>query len=133
MATCSEVPKIRSTGLEVGPVKGLGDRRHEREGSSVGDGKALRRSASWGGSLGLAMGMDGTRGGAGSGGNTCTATTRLRKGGKWLGELDVRRQLMVDNPLLKRLRYRGDGALFNFVKIEEELRCGTAWYHRRSV
>lgn len=30
------------------------------------------------------------------------SATKLMKAGKWLGDLDVRRQLFVENPLLKR-------------------------------
>lgn len=51
----------------------------------------MRRSRSWGG------------GGANGGDDDVfVAAARLRKGGKWLGELDVRLQLYAENPLLKR-------------------------------
>lgn len=35
-------------------------------------------------------------------GDAFAAAARLRKDGKWLGELDVRLQLLAENPLLKR-------------------------------
>lgn len=53
----------------------------------------MRRSRSWGGGVGV-------RGGGGD--DAFAAASRLRKGGKWLGELDVRLQLSAENPILKR-------------------------------
>lgn len=63
----------------------------------------MLRSRSWGGGLGGTRG--GTAGagrGGGDGDDVFAAAARLRKGGKWLGELDVRLQLYAENPLLKR-------------------------------
>eukprot|EP00903_Cladosiphon_okamuranus_P008860 g8483.t2 len=97
-ATCRELPRIRSTGLEVGPTQGLGRTIYggecDRDGhNSAGGGPEMRRSRSWG---------RGGGGGDGGDGDVCSAAARLRKGGKWLGELDVRLQLYAENPLLKR-------------------------------
>ena len=95
-ATCRELPTIRSTGLEVGPIQGLGrtiygdERDHDRH-SNAGGGPGMRRSQSWG----AGGGDDGDD-------DAFSAAARLRKGGKWLGELDVRLQLCAENPLLKR-------------------------------
>lgn len=57
----------------------------------------MRRSRSWGGGAGIRGGGEG-----GGGDDAFAAASRLRKGGKWLGELDVRLQLSAENPLLKR-------------------------------
>lgn len=106
-ATCRELPRIRSTGLEVGPNHGLGSTIYgdERDGddSRGSGGTGMHRSRSWGG------GVSGTRGATtgtgrdgGDGDDVFAAAARLRKGGKWLGELDVRLQLYAENPLLKR-------------------------------
>ncbi|CAM9514552.1 unnamed protein product [Ectocarpus fasciculatus] len=62
-----------------------------------GGGPGMRRSRSWGAGVGVRGG-----GGRGGGDDAFAAASRLRKGGKWLGELDVRLQLSAENPLLKR-------------------------------
>lgn len=95
-ATCRELPRIRSTGLEVGPTHGLGstiydDERDRDNHNSASGGPGMRRSRSWGA---------GAR--AGGDDDVFAAAARLRKGGKWLGELDVRLKVYAENPLLKR-------------------------------
>lgn len=98
-ATCRELPRIRCTGLEVGPVHGLGsmiygDENERANNASGGGGPGMRRSRSWGGVGGM--------GGEGGDEDVFAAAARLRKDGKWLGELDVRLQVLTENPLLKR-------------------------------
>ncbi|CAM9336803.1 unnamed protein product [Ectocarpus sp. 4 AP-2014] len=95
-ATYGELPKIRSTGLEVGPTHGLGSMIYDDDDDGRG-GPGMRRSRSWGGGAGVRGGGEG-----GGGDDAFAAASRLRKGGKWLGELDVRLQLSAENPLLKR-------------------------------
>lgn len=95
-----ELPRIRSTGLELGPTRGLGDTIYAED-----DRDPMHRSASWGGGAGgnaVRAGTAGGGGGGGGGGEAYAEVSRLRKDGKWLGELDVRRQLFADNPLLQR-------------------------------
>lgn len=96
VTTCRELPRIRSTGLEVGPTQGLGrtiygDERDRDDHNGASGGTGMHRSRSWGGG-----GVDG------GDDDVFSAAARLRKGGKWLGELDVRLQLYAENPLLKR-------------------------------
>ncbi|CAM9626109.1 unnamed protein product [Laminaria digitata] len=99
-----ELPRIRSTGLELGPTRGLGDTIYaendqdptHRTGSRGGGGGGVHAVR---GGTGRGEGVGG-EGGAGGGG--FGEVSRLRKDGKWLGELDVRRQLSADNPLLQR-------------------------------
>lgn len=103
-ATFAELPRIRSTGLEVGPVHGLGSTIYGNDDSDDGGGQqggSMRRASSWGGGVGVGLGVE-AEGGGGGGGGARFGAARLRKGGKWLGELDVRRQLSAENPLLKR-------------------------------
>ncbi|CBJ29876.1 conserved unknown protein [Ectocarpus siliculosus] len=97
-ATYGELPRIRSTGLEVGPTHGLGSMIYDDDDDGRG-GPGMRRSRSWGGGAGVGSGGEGGRGD-----DAFAAASRLRKGGKWLGELDVRLQVSAENPLLKRLR-----------------------------
>ena len=95
-ATRKELPRIRSTGLEVGPTHGLGTtiyEDHDRQDSSPG----LRRSISWAGDA-TGKGCTENR----ESGDVFSPTARLKKGGKWLGELEVHRKLFVENPVLKR-------------------------------
>lgn len=102
-ATCRELPRIRCTGLEVGPIHGLGSMIYGDEDDRVnssgggGGGPGMRRSRSWGGGVGI-----GGRGREGGDDDVFAAAARLRKDGKWLGELDVRLQVLAENPLLKR-------------------------------
>lgn len=73
-------------------MPGLGstiyDDEKYRVNNSGGGGPGMRRSRSWG-----------TEGGDG---HVFAAAARLRKDGKWLGDLDVRLQVLAENPLLKR-------------------------------
>lgn len=98
-ATYGELPRIRSTGLEVGPTHGLGSTIYGDNDRDNGE-QGLRRASSWGGGVGIAR-VQGHINGEDER-NAYTAATRLRKDGKWLGELDLRRQLSMENPLLKR-------------------------------
>lgn len=101
-ATIYELPRIRSTGLELGPTRGLGDTIYGDDDRDHG-GQMTRLSASRGGGGGVNAVRGGTGGGGGGGaGDAYAEASRLRKDGKWLGELDVRRQLFADNPLLQR-------------------------------
>ncbi|CAM9257118.1 unnamed protein product [Hapterophycus canaliculatus] len=111
-ATCRELPRIRSTGLEVGPTNGLGGTLYsDGDYGHIGGGgekTGMRRSKSWGGGGGGIRGIRGAGGGVkgiskdGGDGDAFAAAAKLRKDGKWLGELDVRLQLHAENPLLKR-------------------------------
>ncbi|CAN0268864.1 unnamed protein product, partial [Scytosiphon promiscuus] len=110
-ATCRELPRIRSTGLEVGPTHGLGGTlygdRDDGDNGGGGGTPGLRRSRSWGGGGVGTSGVRGAAGGHGMGreaedGDAFAAAAKLRKNGKWLGELDVRLQLHAENPLLRR-------------------------------
>lgn len=109
-ATFGELPRIRSTGLEVGPLHGLGgtiygndDLNNDGGGGGGGGRGSMRRASSWGGGIGVRLGVEGEEGSwGGDRSGARPAAAKLRKGGKWLGELDVRRQLFAKNPLLKR-------------------------------
>ncbi|CAM9371099.1 unnamed protein product [Choristocarpus tenellus] len=93
--TARELPQIRSTGLELGPTPGLGSIIYAGEDGPAlaerqGGGQGLSGSALWGG---MEDAVSST---------SCRAMSRFKRGGKWLGDLDVRRQLLEENPLLKR-------------------------------
>ncbi|CAM9147343.1 unnamed protein product [Discosporangium mesarthrocarpum] len=89
--TVGELPRIRCTGLEVGPTPGLGSY------ISFGGEDPVRASRQRQGGRGLRRGIHDV-----SSSETCGTVARFRKGGKWLGDLDVRRQLLEENPLLMR-------------------------------
>lgn len=68
------------------------------------DNVGLRRSSSWGGAVRETWANDDARlsGGTPVGARTPAGVGKLKKGGKWLSDLDVRRQIAAENPLLKR-------------------------------
>lgn len=97
MATFGELPRIRSTGAEVGPTPGFGSMIYGED-DLQNDGPGLPRETSWG----KGVGNVGTGRDYGRSDDAHASAAKLRKDGKWLGELDVRHQLFAENPLLKR-------------------------------